>query len=48
MLELVAMVEETKKSNRRIIVIVVFYSISHEKCHDPTIQFEWMINYWRK
>ena len=48
MLELVAMVEESKKPNRRISIIPVFYNISRDKCRDPNVQCEWMTKYWRK
>jgi hypothetical protein len=48
MLELVAMVEESKKPNGRIQIIPVFYSISRDRCGDPIVQAKWMTKYWKK
>jgi hypothetical protein len=48
MLELVAMVEESKKSNGRIQIIPVFYSISCDRCRNPIVQAKWMTKYWKK
>jgi hypothetical protein len=48
MLELVAMVEESKKLNGRMQIIPVFYSISRDRCCDPIVQAKWMKRYWKK
>jgi hypothetical protein len=48
MLELMAMFEESKKPDRRINIIPIFYTISREMCCNPSVQAKWMTNDWKK